>query len=120
MTFLAVCLPAMSSDLHLRKFIIDTDPGKEKAKGAIGLSVSSSALFTLWSGSMAVLIAYSCGLYYKHMTIVNDDSSIIIKRSFKLIDTAKGVIYDCHMFIVQAADDVFYERHLPLNDIIFC
>jgi hypothetical protein len=41
------------------------------------------------------------GLYYKHMTIVNDDSSIVIKWSFKLIDAARGVIYDCHLFIVQ-------------------
>ncbi len=45
-----------------------------------------------------------CGLYYKHMTIVNDDSSVVIKGSFKLIDTARGVIYDHHMFIVQATD----------------
>ncbi len=36
------------------------------------------------------------------MMIVNDDSSVIIKWSFKLIDTARGVIYDRHMFIVQA------------------
>ena len=42
------------------------------------------------------------GLYYKHMTIVIDDSSIVIKWSFKLIDTARGIIYDFHMFIVQA------------------
>ncbi len=42
------------------------------------------------------------GLYYKHMTIVNDDSSVIIKCSFKLIDAAGGVIYDHYMFIVQA------------------
>jgi hypothetical protein len=42
------------------------------------------------------------GLYYKHMTIVNDDSRVIIKWSSELIDTARGVIYDHHMFIVQA------------------
>ncbi len=42
-----------------------------------------------------------CGLYYKHMTIVNDDSSVIIKWSFKLIDAARGVVYDRHMFIAQ-------------------
>jgi hypothetical protein len=34
--------------------------------------------------------------------IINDDSSIIIKWSFKLIDAARGIIYDCHMFILQA------------------
>ncbi len=38
------------------------------------------------------------------MTIANDDSSFVIKLSFKLIDTARGVIYDCHMFIVQATE----------------
>jgi len=36
------------------------------------------------------------------MKIVNDDSSSIIKWSFKLIDTTRGVIYDSHMAIVQA------------------
>ncbi len=36
------------------------------------------------------------------MTIVNDDSSVIIKWSSKLIDAARGIIYDRHMFIVQA------------------
>ncbi len=44
------------------------------------------------------------GLYYKHMTIVNDNSSVFIKWSFKLIDAARGIIYDRHMFIVQATD----------------
>jgi hypothetical protein len=56
MTFLTVCLLAMSSDLHPRKFIIDTDPGKEKASAAIGTGVSSSALFTYWSGGTSVLL----------------------------------------------------------------
>ncbi len=36
------------------------------------------------------------------MMIVNDDSSVVIKWSFKLIDATRGVIYDHHMFIVQA------------------
>ncbi len=47
-------------------------------------------------------------LYYKHMTIVNDDSSIVIKWSSKLIDAAWGVIYDRHMFIVKKATGVVY------------
>ncbi len=42
------------------------------------------------------------GLYYKHMKIVNDDSSIFSKQSFQLIDDARGVIYDRRMFIIQA------------------
>ncbi len=44
----------------------------------------------------------SCGLYYKHMTIVNDDSSVVSEQSVYLIDDARGVIYDLRMFIIQA------------------
>jgi len=44
------------------------------------------------------------------MTIANDDASVFIKWSFKLIDIARGVIYDRHMFIVQATDeDIFIQ-----------
>jgi len=43
-----------------------------------------------------------CDLYYKHVKIVNDDSSIINKWRFKLIDDAKVVIYDRNRFIKQA------------------
>ncbi len=42
------------------------------------------------------------GLYYEHMTIVNDDSSVISKWSFKLIDDPIVVIYERHRFIIQA------------------
>ncbi len=37
---------------------------------------------------------YNCGLYYKHVTIVNDDSSAVSKWSFKLIDDPRVIIYD--------------------------
>ncbi len=39
-------------------------------------------------------------LYYKNMTIVNDDLSIISKWSSKLIDNARVIIYDLNMFII--------------------
>jgi hypothetical protein len=42
------------------------------------------------------------GLYYKHLMIINDDSSIINKLGASLTDDARVIIYDCHMFIVQA------------------
>jgi hypothetical protein len=42
------------------------------------------------------------GLYYKHFKIINDNSSIIIKFEASLTDNARIVIYDRHMFIVQA------------------
>jgi hypothetical protein len=41
------------------------------------------------------------GLYYKQVTIVNDNSSTVSKLSSKLIDDARVVIYDCNMFIIQ-------------------
>jgi len=46
----------------------------------------------------------SSGLYYKHVTIVNDNSSIVSKWSFKLIDDPRVIIYDHHRFIIQATD----------------
>jgi len=42
------------------------------------------------------------GLYYEHMTIINDDSSVVSKWSFKLIDDPRVVIYERHRFIIQA------------------
>ncbi len=41
-------------------------------------------------------------MYYKRITIMNDDSSIINKIDASLTDDARVVIYDRHMFIVQA------------------
>ncbi len=47
------------------------------------------------------------GLYYKPITIVNDDSSVINKLETSLTDYARVAIYDCHLFIVQASE-LFY------------
>ncbi len=44
------------------------------------------------------------GLYYKPNTIVIDDSSIINKLETSLIDNARVISYDHHMFIVQATE----------------
>ncbi len=44
----------------------------------------------------------SCGLYYKPMTIINDDSGVINKLEASFTDDARVVIYNRHMFIVQA------------------
>ncbi len=51
----------------------------------------------------------TCALYYKHMTIVNDDSSIVSEQSFQLVDDARGVIYDHRMFIIQATEFPLFE-----------
>jgi hypothetical protein len=45
----------------------------------------------------------SCSLNYKNIIIVNDDSCVINKLRASLNDAARVVIYDHHMFIVQAS-----------------
>ncbi len=52
------------------------------------------------------------GLYYKPMSIVNDDSRIITKLETSLTDDAGVVIYDCHIFIVQATEPGAYSIKL--------
>jgi hypothetical protein len=42
------------------------------------------------------------GLYYKPMTIVNDDSRVVNKLEASLAENARVIVYDCHKFIVQA------------------
>ncbi len=44
----------------------------------------------------------TCGLYYKLMTIVNDESRVVNKLEASLTDYARIIIYNCHMFIAQA------------------
>jgi len=44
------------------------------------------------------------GLYYKLTTIVNYASSVVSEQSFQLIDYARVIIYDRHVFIVQAVE----------------
>jgi hypothetical protein len=72
---------------------------------------------TIWSNSFRIIPSESgiilrliCilpakNMYFKHMTIVNDNSSIVSKWSSKLIDDARVTIYDRHMLMVQAKDD---------------
>ena len=43
-------------------------------------------------------------LYYKHVMIVNYASSDVNKLKASLNDDARVIIYDRHMFIVQATD----------------
>ncbi len=44
------------------------------------------------------------GLYYKPMTIENDNSRVANKHEASRTDEARVVIYDCQMFIVQATE----------------
>ncbi len=41
------------------------------------------------------------------MTIINGDSRVITKLESSLTDDARVIIYNCHMFIVQATDLIF-------------
>ncbi len=43
------------------------------------------------------------------MTIVTDDSRVVTKLETLLTDDARVIIYDRHMFIVQATDVSKYE-----------
>jgi hypothetical protein len=52
------------------------------------------------------------GLYYKHMTIVNYASCVINKLEALLTDNARVIIYNCHVFIVQAARAYPRRKHL--------
>jgi hypothetical protein len=67
---------------------------------------SPLSLFTI------TVISTTSGLYYKPMTIVNEDSRVVNELKTSLTDDARVIIYDRHMFIVQATGD------LPLS-IIF-
>ncbi len=44
------------------------------------------------------------GLYYKHTTIANYASSVFNKLEVLLTDSARVIIYDPHVFIVQATE----------------
>ncbi len=55
-------------------------------------------------GLFTFINLFCSGLYYKHVTIVNDASSTINKLKASLNDAARGIIYEFHMFIVQATE----------------
>ncbi len=57
---------------------------------------------SLQHGLPTHLPVVTCGLYYKHVMIVNYASSGANKLKASLNDDARVVIYNCHMFIVQA------------------
>jgi hypothetical protein len=61
----------------------------------------------------------SRGLYYKHVMIINEDSSIVIKWSFKLIDDPRVVIYDRHRFIIQAIGDKIIQRWILFKSFVW-
>jgi len=68
----------------------------------------------MWNSTLVV----SFGLYYKQVPIINDNSSIIYKLSFKLIDDARVIIYDRNRFIIQATGVTLkYYSWVEMTDI---
>ncbi len=59
------------------------------------------------------------GLYYKPMTIVNDDPMVVNKLEASLTDDARVAIYDRHMFIVQATGVYHIKLFLALIYSLF-
>ncbi len=51
-------------------------------------------------GSLRIDSAHSSGLNYKHIMILNYNSSVVNKLGASLTDDARVIIYDRHMFIV--------------------
>ncbi len=49
----------------------------------------------------------SWSLYHKPITIINDNSRVTNKLETSLTDNARVLIYNCHMFIVQATGAIF-------------
>ncbi len=72
----------------------------------LNLSVMSWVFYHCATNSLTLFDSTSAsttsGLYYKHTTIVNYASSVVSEQIFQFIDDAWVVIYDRHVFIVQA------------------
>ncbi len=79
-------------------FIITFHSIQTKAETRSSLNISNWVQISSKSFTPTV---ETCGLFYKPMTIVNDDSRVITKLETSLTDDTRVVIYDCHMFIVH-------------------
>ncbi len=59
--------------------------------------------------TLSITVHYISGLYYEHITIVNDDSSIISMWQVSITDDTRVIIYDRHMFIIQTIGVIYAE-----------
>ncbi len=57
------------------------------------------------SDNAFTVVVQSSGLYYKHIMIVNYDSSVVNKLGASFPNHSRVIIYDHHMFIVQILYD---------------
>jgi hypothetical protein len=65
-----------------------------------------------------LLLGYIYGLYYKPMMIVNDDSRVVTKLETWLTGDARVIIYDRHMFIVQATGGQSFNLYLNVVHLV--
>ncbi len=70
---------------------------------------------SLTGNSRGIIYNDTCGRYCKQVTIVNGNSNIASKWSFKLIDDPRVVIYDGHGFTIQATVGTIKRRHFLLK-----
>ncbi len=67
-------------------------------------------LYNSYGRNLRMFVIIS-GLYYKLVTIVNDDSRVVYKLEASLTDDTRVVIYNCHMLIVLATGVFVAVRH---------
>ncbi len=64
--------------------------------------------------SINIVVFKTSGLYYKPITIINDNSGVINKLETSLTDHSRVFIYNRHIFIVQGTVHLSY----PLTSIL--
>ena len=79
-----------------------TNLAKERMKLEIKMRTHIFFIRQISKYNLAQKMKRNCGLYYKHVTIVNYTSSGVNKLKASLNDDTRVIIYDHHMFIVQA------------------
>jgi hypothetical protein len=75
--------------------------GKSESRITSRIEVSDSDKH---SSLLHKVVNQSCALYYKPITIVNDDSRVINKFEASFTDDARVTNYNRHMFIVHVTD----------------
>jgi hypothetical protein len=76
---------------------------KNQKKGFGKLTLGNSEFVGTWNLVFhSADTIFTCRLYSKPMTIENDDSRVVNQLEASLIGNARVIIYDHHMFIVQA------------------
>jgi hypothetical protein len=58
-------------------------------------------------GFIDATTSVTCGLYYKHTMIMNNDSSIVNKFEASFTEDARVIIYNHHMFVIQVTESKY-------------